>query len=193
MVFHSVACGSNSLKTSFNFGLSPTKLVYYTYGQKYSSGEKIFANFATCLHGRNFYSVNFCPVLMITQKIWWPSPHWQKNIYSSEYFYNARVAGIGKIFVQRKFLAIYSSYCVHWNQAAIKLIIFMTHILLLVNHWKQMKQYSNLRTVTIYWILQIVNYNTWHCYSTLTRIFTLNTADSVTRGPRILCAGCMDC
>ncbi len=32
-----------------------------------------------------------------------------ENIYSTEYFYNTKVAGLGEIFVQLKFSAIYYS------------------------------------------------------------------------------------
>ena len=61
--------------------------------------------FATCLHGRNFYHANFLSCIddytedMATFTT-------LAKIYSSEYFCNAMVAGIGEIFVQRKFLAI---------------------------------------------------------------------------------------
>ena len=58
--------------------------------------EEIFANFSTCLHGRNFYPVNFLSHIddytedMVTFTA-------LVKIYSSENFCNARVAGIGKI------------------------------------------------------------------------------------------------
>ena len=67
--------------------------------------EKIFANFTTCLHGQNFYPANFLSHIddytedMATFTA-------LAKIYSSEYFCNARVAGIDEIFVQRKFSAI---------------------------------------------------------------------------------------
>ena len=70
--------------------------------------EKIFTNFTTCLNGRNFYPANFLSRIedytedMATFTI-------LVKIYSSEYFCSARVAGIGEIFVQRKFSAI--RYC----------------------------------------------------------------------------------
>ena len=61
--------------------------------------EKIFTNFTTCLHWRNFYPANFLSRIddytedMATFTA-------LAKIYSSEYFCNARVAGIGEIFVQ---------------------------------------------------------------------------------------------
>ena len=69
--------------------------------------EKIFANFTTCLHGRNFYPANFLSHIddyTEDMAIFTASA----KIYSSEYFCNARVhvAGIGKFFVQRKFSVI---------------------------------------------------------------------------------------
>ena len=57
--------------------------------------EKFFANFASCLHGRNFYPANFLSRIddytedMATFTA-------LAKIYSSEYFCNARVAGIGE-------------------------------------------------------------------------------------------------
>ena len=67
--------------------------------------EKIFTDFANCLHRRNFYPTNFLSCIddytedMATFTT-------LAKIYSSEYFCNAREAGIGKIFVLRKFSAI---------------------------------------------------------------------------------------
>ena len=63
--------------------------------------EEIFADFTTCLYGRNFYPVNFLSriddytedMAIFTALA---------KIYSSEYFCNARVAGIGEVFVQQK-------------------------------------------------------------------------------------------
>ena len=82
--------------------------VHILYGRKYLSNE-IFANFTTCLHGRNFYPANFLSRIddytedMATFTT-------LAKIYSSEYFCNARVARIGEIFVQRKISAIYGMY-----------------------------------------------------------------------------------
>ena len=67
--------------------------------------EKVFASFATCLHGRNFYPANFLSRTddytedMVTFTA-------MAKFYSCEYFCNARVAGIGEIFFQRKVSAI---------------------------------------------------------------------------------------
>ena len=66
--------------------------------------EKSFANFTTCYHWQKFLSVNFLScvndyvedvvTLIITSLA---------NIYSIEYFCNAKVAGLGEIFIKRNF------------------------------------------------------------------------------------------
>ena len=67
--------------------------------------EKIFANFATCSCWRYFLSANFlsrvndCIEDMVTYTA-------LAKIYSTKYFCNTKVAVLGEIFVQRKFLAI---------------------------------------------------------------------------------------
>ena len=59
--------------------------------------EKTFANFAICLHWRNFYrefflsSVNDCIEDMATFTAW-------AKIYSTKYFCNTEVAGLGEKF-----------------------------------------------------------------------------------------------
>ena len=67
--------------------------------------EKIFANFTTCLCGQNFYPVNSLSHIDDYTEDMTTFTALAK-IYSGKYFCNTRVAGIGKIFVQRKFSAI---------------------------------------------------------------------------------------
>ena len=56
--------------------------------------EKIFANFATCLHGQNCWShIDDYTEDMATNTA-------LAKIYSSKYFWNARIAGIGENFVR---------------------------------------------------------------------------------------------
>ena len=74
--------------------------------------EKSFANFTTCYYWRKFLSVNFLScvkdyiegvvTLIITSLA---------NIYSIKYFCNAKVAGLGEIFVQQNLRLHGTSLC----------------------------------------------------------------------------------
>ena len=67
-------------------------------------GEFFFVFFAPCFQRQNFYPANFCPVLMIT--IIEPMTiftAWAKI----KYLWNARVAGLGKIFAEQFFFFFY--------------------------------------------------------------------------------------
>ena len=75
--------------------------LYIPYGQKYSPREN-FANFATGLHGWNFYPANFLSCINDYTEDMATFTALAK-IYSSEYFCNARVAGIGEILSSEKF------------------------------------------------------------------------------------------
>ena len=68
----------------------------------YTVYAEIFANFAICSHWRNFYCANFlsCVNDYIEDIVTFTAL--AKN-YSTKYFCNTKVAGLGEIFVKRNF------------------------------------------------------------------------------------------
>ena len=58
--------------------------------------------FAICCHWQNFYHVNFLSCVNDYVEDMATFTAFAK-IYSTKYFCNARVSGVGKIFVKRKF------------------------------------------------------------------------------------------
>ena len=71
----------------------------------YTVYTEIFANFTMCSYWRNFYRMNFlsCVNDYIEDMVTFTA---LAKIYSTEYFCNTKVAGLGEIFVQRKFCRI---------------------------------------------------------------------------------------
>ena len=68
--------------------------------------EKIFANFAICSHWRNFYHANFMSRVndYIEDMATFTA---LAKIYSTKYFCNTKVYGVGEIFVKWKFSRIW--------------------------------------------------------------------------------------
>ena len=75
---------------------------------QYTVYVEIFANFAICSHWRNFLSCKFlsCVNDYIEDMATFTA---LVKIYSTKYFCNTKVAGLGEIFVKRKFSCIRQS------------------------------------------------------------------------------------